>query len=209
MKKRSVAIIVFAVLTLAVILGSGTLSPISSVVYANATSIQWDIVSVAPPTADLIADPGGEASAKAQDGSKITLTGSGTFVAPREGQRSSVVTGGGTWETFDASGNSTGTGTYQVTSLVSWHDSPGMLPPLISDNIGNASDSTSGLAVMTIEFSDGSQGVLVVSCFFPGAPPSIFEGITVSKGFVDYWERQNPQPNIDGERTIFHIVRNP
>ena len=202
MMKRSVTPILFAVLTLAAILGSGA---ISSVAYAKATFIQWDITSLAFDPGPVLSS-GGVAEAIAEDGSNIILTGTGTFVAPREGQRSSGVTGGGTWETFDKDSNSTGNGTYEVTSLVSWHKSPGMLPsPPVRDTIGDASDTSAGLAVMTIEFSDGSHGVLIVSCFLPGAPPSLFEGITVTKGFLDYWETLGVHENVN--RTLFHIIR--
>ena len=61
---------------------------------------------------------------------------------------------------------------------------------------------------------DGSKGILVVSCDLPGNPPpgpagspdSLFEGITASKGFVDYWNRSAPAPGVDGNRTIFHVI---
>src|SRR5712692_4332979 len=56
---------------------------------------RWDIISVDFATGTLSA--GGVASARANDGSKITLTGSGTF---RPGDKEDV-TGGGTWEAFD------------------------------------------------------------------------------------------------------------
>ena len=38
------------------------------------------------------------------------------------------------------------------------------------------------------------------------APPSIFEGITASKGFVDYWNRVAPVGGVDGNRTLFHVL---
>ncbi len=37
------------------------------------------------------------------------------------------------------------------------------------------------------------------------SPDSVFEGITASKGFVDYWNREAPVPGIDASRTLFHI----
>src|SRR6267378_6126351 len=67
---------------------------------------RWDIISVDFATGTLSA--GGMASADANDGSKITLTGSGTF---RVGDEDDV-RGGGTWETFGMAGTSTGRGTY-------------------------------------------------------------------------------------------------
>src|SRR5436309_5226811 len=44
-----------------------------------AAHVRWDILNLSPPS-NL--GPGGFASATANDGSTITLTGSGTFVAP-------------------------------------------------------------------------------------------------------------------------------
>ena len=112
---------------------------------------------------------GSSASALAQDDSKITVTGSGTFVLGELDE----VTGGGTWETFDENGNSTGNGTYRVTSLVRFDEGP-PFPP-------------AGLALLRVAYDDGSRGVLVVSCHGPGSPDSMAEGIVASKGFVLYW----------------------
>jgi hypothetical protein len=48
-------------------------------------------------------------------------------------------------------------------------------------------------------------GKLVVSCHVPvGSPASVYEGITVSKGFVDYYLPENPDLTMNG--TIFHLV---
>src|SRR2546425_9717402 len=82
---------------------------------------RWDIISVDFATGTLSA--GGMASAAANDGSKITLTGSGTFgVGEDDG-----VTGGGHWTTFNETGSPTGGGTDKGTRLVSWGGAPG--PP--------------------------------------------------------------------------------
>ena len=53
----------------------------------------WDMISVnfGPPISL------NRAAAIASDGSTITMTGSGTFVAPASGRSSSAVTGGGAW----------------------------------------------------------------------------------------------------------------
>ena len=167
------------------------------------TRMRWDIISVDFATGTLSA--GGIASAKANDGSMITLTGQGTFV-PEEGFGNQDVTGGGTWQTFDPSGNSTGSGTYKVTGFVSFTVAPGT-PPLPHDNIGKLKDNRAGLLVMTIRYSNGSRGVLTVSCHLVGTPDSVFEGITVSMGFVDYWNRQAPPaPPGNANRTTFHIL---
>ena len=39
-----------------------------------------------------------------------------------------------------------------------------------------------------------------------GSPDSVFEGITASKGFVDYWNRAAPVPMVDDNRTLFHVL---
>jgi hypothetical protein len=62
---------------------------------------------------------------------------------------------------------------------------------------------------LRIVYSDGSDGVLLISCNVPGegTPPSVFEGITVSKDSIDYWNRNNPVPGVDGNRTAIHILQ--
>ena len=163
------------------------------------TRVRWDLVSIDFVNGTVSA--GGKASAIAQDNSTITLTGSGTF-ALRHRRR---VTGGGTWT---ATGSVTGSGTYEVERLLSFVRAPGAFPPL-KDLIGNPADATSGLAFLQIEFSNEQHGVLTVSCALPGppaAPPSVFEGIRVSMGYVDFWNGTAPVDGVDANRTIFHIV---
>jgi hypothetical protein len=173
---------------------------------------RWDLIRVRSfnPT---VLFPGGTASALANDGSKITLSGRGTF-DPCE---PADVTGRGRWTTFDSSGVKTGSGTYRVTELIRFNLAPGFNTASTIDNIpgatGDLTDNRAGLVFLKITYSDGSKGVLVVSCDLPGgpgsdrpgAPASIFEGITASKGYVDYWNRVAPMPNVDGNRTLFHV----
>ena len=125
------------------------------------TKFQWLIASAA--------------SALANDSSKITLTGTGTF-KPDDPEE---VNGGGTWQTF-APGATTpdASGTFKVTRLVKVDFTPSVPDPSIRG----------GLAFFRIKYSDRSQGILVVSCRV-GAPPPVFEGVTASKGFTDYWNR--------------------
>jgi hypothetical protein len=158
--------------------------------------MRWDIIDIDFATGT--ASAGGVASAFANDNSKITLTGTGTFRSnPGHPQD---VTGGGTWET------STGSGTYEVTGFVSYVLSPGTFP-LAHDNIGNPADVRAGLAVLKISYNDGSDGVLVFSCNLPGASDAVFEGVTASKGFVDYWNREAPPtPPGNADRTVFHVI---
>ena len=170
---------------------------------SSAAHVRWDIISVNFGASTV--SEGGLASALANDGSKITLTGNGTFVAPVGGRgASSAATGGGTWETFGASGASTGSGTYEVTGLVRWDIAPGVSPPL-TDLIGDPDERAAGLATLTVAYSDGHRGVLVVSCHLVNTPDTVFEGITASKGFVDYFNRvAPPAPPGDANRTLFH-----
>jgi len=175
-------------------------------------TIRWDIANAA----DNIIAPGGVASAFADDGSKITLTGSGTFVESqiRKGPLaglSSQVTGGGTWEKFDPHGDSTGAGTYTVTLLDRFDPAPGTLVGSgATDLIGELEDTQAGLAVFNVEYSDGTRGTLTFSCWIPfgtpGTPNSVFEGITASKDFVDYWNREDGKPISTADQTIFHRV---
>ena len=164
--------------------------------------MRWDIVSINFATGT--ASAGGIASARANDNSKITLTGSGMFRSNPGNPQD--VTGGGTWQTFDASGGSTGTGSYTVTGLVSFTVAPGTFP-LTHDNIGNPTDVRAGLLVVRVAYSDGSEGTLVVSCHLTGTPDAVFEGVTASKGFVDYWNREAPPaPPGNANRNVFHVI---
>ena len=163
------------------------------------TTYRWDIVNIPnsnPPTAF----EGGFASALANDGSSITLTGHGTF-EPREPDE---VTGGGAWTTYAPNGTTvTGNGTYRVQQLVRFDLAPGVLTGTV-DKIpgakGDLTDTRAGLMFVRIAYSDGSKGILVFSCGLDGSPASIFEGVTASKGYTDYWN------SLQGNITLFHIL---
>jgi hypothetical protein len=199
MKVRRFWPLYLAVLLVVVLVGSALFVTRAS---AGGQKYRWDIISIDFATATV--NPGGSASAIANDGSKITLTGEGTFnAASNFGNRD--VTGGGTWQTFDESGNPTASGTYQVTGFVSFTVAPGTARQP-HDNIGDIADQRAGLLFVTIQYSDGSPGVLAVSCDLIGTPDSVFEGIRVSKGFVDYWNGTAPLPGVNGNRTNFHIL---
>ncbi len=61
--------------------------------------------------------------------------------------------------------------------------------------------------MVRIAYSDGSEGTLVVSCHIVGTPDAVFEGVTASKGFVEYWNREAPPaPPGNADRTTFHVV---
>jgi len=165
----------------------------------QAQHVRWDIISTTgvPPTP---INPGGHASATAANGGDtITLTGSGTFVAPASGGGSGAATGGGTWTT-----TSGGSGTYTVTGLVSWQPANAQTNVGFIDNIDEGT-RTNGTAVLDIAFSDGSEGVLTVGCHGPGAPPGIFEGIATTKGFKTYYTVPAPVAGVDAGRTLFHV----
>ena len=171
----------------------------------QAAKIRWDIqtyTTFSPPTFK----EGGVLFSSATDGTFFKLTGSGTF-GPGE---SDPVTGGGTWETFTVSRVSMAKGTYTVTGLVSWQETPGIaLPAMFVDQIGPNATARSGLAVLRVAYknADGSPagtGILIVSCHLPGAPDSIFEGVVVVKGTTTYYDRALTMPGVDANRTIFH-----
>jgi hypothetical protein len=171
------------------------------------TKYQWDIINFDFATSTISA--GGHASAFATHSGdsahtgKITVTGHGTFRSNSGNPQD--VTGGGTWQTFDASGNPTGNGNYQVTGFVDFLVAPGSLPPAVTDLSGNKPDVRSGLAVFKIAYDDGSTGTLIVSCDLPvGSPNDMFEGITATKGYVDYWERDPAVAGVNANRTNFH-----
>ncbi len=176
----------------------------------SAQHVKWDIVSVSPipiaPPPPVTFNPGGEATALTPEGVTITLTGSGTFVAPAGGNGgSNAVTGGGTWSISGGGGN----GTYEVKELVSWEFATpqplniGGFP--VTDNTGDTTERTNGVAVLRIEFSDGKSGVLTVGCHGPGAPAGIFEGIATTKGFTTYYNVPTPPANGNTGRTLFHV----
>jgi hypothetical protein len=180
----------------------------------DAATIRWDLIHIVTfsPSGNVIAE-GGMASALAQNKSMITLTGSGTFTLGD----SDDVTGGGTWKTVAPPPESTThSGTYRVTRLIRFDVAPGAQTSNAKDLIGDGTlaDNRGGLAILRIAYSDGSKGILVVSCDLPGNPPpgpagspdTLFEGITASKGFVDYWNREAPVPKVDGNRTLFHVL---
>jgi hypothetical protein len=196
MRKRSLMALVAAGLVV-----SATVLAFSAFAAGGgAQHVRWDIISLVGGNPPGPINLGGHASATAPDGDTITLTGSGTFVAPAGGGGSSAVTGGGSWTT-----TSGGSGTYAVTGLVSWVSAgPQAATPAFIDNIDEGT-RTNGTAVLTIEFSDGAQGVLTVGCHGPGAPPGIIEGIATTKGYKIYYASEDPEPGVDANRTNFHV----
>ncbi len=178
------------VVAMALALGCESSAPIAAPSTSRADELS---ASVGAPTAaaHIGWEIFGSASATAADGLKIIVTGNGTFVASAGGGgTSSAATGGGNWETW--SDAVTGSGTYTVTGLVRWERALASNP--------NIPGSTAGLAILRIEYSDGSAGTLTVSCRISGAQPGRIEGVTASKGFVDFWNPTLPGPNV------FHVL---
>jgi hypothetical protein len=179
----------------------GAVAAVAMTTFATAASgsaqhVRWDIIHLAGTTISA----GGTASADAANGGgTITLTGSGTFVAPGSGGDSHGVTGGGTWATSDGA-----SGTYTVVGLADW-EFANLQAPVLIDEIASSGRSN-GNAVLAISYSDGSRGVLTLGCHGPGAPPGIFEGITTTKGYTTYNEAHDPAPGVDANRTVFHIL---
>ncbi len=169
----------------------------------GASHLRWDIIHLI----GTVISAGGSASAKAADGSEITLTGSGTWFSAPAIAAPQAVDGGGTWQTFDSSGTSTGSGTYAVTGLVSFENAGPNGVPSLTDTIGNYLDARGGLLVLRVLYSDGEQGVLTVSCHGPvNVPNTVFEGITATRGIVGYVDRGKPAAGVDANRTVFHIL---
>src|SRR5437867_12623524 len=95
--------------------------------FAQAQHVRWDITNtIPPPPLPAVVSVGGMASARANDASKITVTGTGTFVAPAGGGgTSSAATGGGTWMVCNDPMTIGTSGTYDGTGLVRWERAPG------------------------------------------------------------------------------------
>jgi hypothetical protein len=171
------------------------------VVHGAADHVRWDIIHMNFSPATVSAGGVAYASARNPSTLSIKLTGSGTFVAPASGGTSSAVTGGGTWETFSGT-TSTGSGTYEVTGLVSWQFArPGFVNFIDLIDDGTAAN---GNAVLRIQYSDGSEGVLNIGCEGPGPMIGILEGVIATKDYVTYWDAQGPVGGVDANRTLFH-----
>jgi hypothetical protein len=201
MRTNARLISAIAVVSLAVLLSMAFRPP---VVQGAADHVRWDILHQDTATTPPTLTPGGVAFASARNPSTLTikLTGSGTFVGPASGGTSSAVTGGGTWETFSGT-TSTGSGTYEVTKLVSWQFARfglGGFIDLIDDGT-----SANGNAVLRIRYSDGGEGTLGIGCEGPGPGIGIVEGVIATKDHVTYWDAQAPVAGVDANRTLFHI----
>src|SRR5207244_10380172 len=115
----------------------------------GATHMRWDLIHLQAG----VLSAGGIDWAKAADGSKITLTGSGTWLSTSHGAPQAV-SGGGMWEALDKDGVSIGSGDYTVTGLVSSDLIPGVTPAVgTDDKIGNPEDSRAGFLILRVLYS--------------------------------------------------------
>jgi len=186
---------------------AGTLGARRRSARAGGPTIRWDIVSLRPDGAGAGLFPGGEASARAISGERITFTGSGTFIPDVP----TTVTGGGTAVVRSPDGAVLFNLTFQVTRLLFWQQAPGSLPSASAggpvDHIADSANAHSGLAILAIDLSDGNKGTLTVSCDLPvGTPNQIFEGIVANHAFAFFFDREAPQDGVDANRTVFHEV---
>jgi hypothetical protein len=202
--KRFGSLAMVAGLSAALVLGTGASGSVGDDDDNNNKRMRWDLVNIDFATGTVSA--GGTASARSSDSSKITLTGSGRFNTQAEVGRRAP--GRGTWATFSSAGAVTGTGTYRVTDFVSFAPAPGTLP-VPNDAIGPPASARSGLLVVAVRYSTGEKGALTVSCHLVGAPDTLFEGITATKGAAVYWNPEAPPaPPGNGNRTLFHVLNN-
>ncbi len=174
--------------------------------------LRWDMISVQfrAPSAPNILSAGGADSAVNNDAAgmpklRITITGSGTF-SPWD---PTDVTGGGDYTIRNLKGDVVDSGSYTVTALVSWTlDSPQLPANVNNVTNGSAEDFRNGLAIFRIAYTDGSKGILVVSCAGPGATENPYEGISVIKGLVHFQVPVAPVANVDANRTVFVVLHN-
>lgn len=191
---------------LTVLLGGAAVGIATVNAQEEATVYRWDIFKFATRDPYSFGE-GGIAYAFAQDGTVITLTGSGTFQLDDP----TAVSGGGTWITFPEHGlRPTGEGTYAVTELISFVEAPGTIPPVITDVIGERTAARGGLAILRVAFTDAEgnaagEGVLTLSSRLPFDSPAVmFDGMTVTQGYVAYWDRHEPVRDVDANRVVFH-----
>jgi hypothetical protein len=123
-------------------------------------------------------------TAKAPDGSTITMLGQGSLSAGPD----KMASGGGT---FSTSGGSSGTWTATaVQGFVSYGPPPPGFP---------VPGATGGMAKLKVSLSNGTSGVLTIFCVLGSPPPSVMEGINLILGAgasAEYTEQ-------DGGFTLF------
>jgi hypothetical protein len=199
---------------LSAVLGPAACAPTgSSAPAASAPQVRWDFVKLLAAT-PITFGAGGSGVATAEDGSRMTLTGSGTFRPPPSSPND--VTGGGTWNLIDQQGVSAGSGTYTVKTLIYWTPGSGTFPTTTNvDKIGEIAQTITGFAVLRVSYSNGKQGILALSSHLPmKVPDAVFNGMVASMGVVLFWNHQKisppplsmTDPHKDENRTVFHVL---
>lgn len=194
--------------TLFTILRGGAPPPVPAVLQPPGPALRWDTTNVDPQPTGPIITAGGQNHARAASSERITWTGTGTFRpgAPR------AVTGGGTFAIQGAQGQAISSGAFRVTELVSWVSTPGTFPAINVDRVGNLADARPGLATLKVAYSDGRQGVIVVSCRTVGTPGPVFEGMIGTHGFETYFSHEfavAAPTFVNANRTVFHVLGGP
>jgi hypothetical protein len=180
----------------------GALAP-SAWAQAGASIVRWDLISLDFTTTPMTIKPGGVDNASIDADNKIQLSGSGFFVALPSGEPTNAVTGGGTWQTSGPLGG--GSGTFEVVELLNFQVAHSANPPNLTDTIADRATAAGGNAILRIQYSDGSQGILGIGCSQGDTVEGILEGVIATKGYLTYWNREAPVAGVDGDRTVFHM----
>ncbi len=135
--------------------------------------------------------PFGPAESFAADGSRILISGSGTFSI---GNGPKAVTGGGTFQLLDASGEEIASGTWTITHLRGYVDYGG---------VEGFPQFRGGKLTLTIELDGLGKGRLVIYCLDGSPPPSKMEGVLVDVGSMHFAAVEVPLTADEFSPTIF------
>jgi hypothetical protein len=113
----------------------------------------------------------GPSVSRARDGSRIEISGSGSF-SIGEGPKS--ISGGGTFQIFDSENNLVASGSWTATHLRGFVDYGGFPPP--------NDDLRGGTLEVEINLAGPGQGSLWIICVVGEPPPSKSEGVLVKVG---------------------------
>lgn len=120
----------------------------------------------------------------AQDGSRIEISGSGSFSI---GEGPKGVSGGGTFQIFDGGNNLVASGNWTMTHLRGFVDYGGFSPP--------DDDLRGGTLEAEINLAGLGKGSLWIICLVGEPPPSKAEGVLVKVGGW-HFDEIVPSPNI-------------
>jgi hypothetical protein len=126
-------------------------------------------------------DPPFSDTAIAPDGSTITMSGSGTFKAGP----GKTASGSGTYSL-----SSGGSGTWTVTGVQGFVSYGNATPQGLPDSFFG------GEVKLRVSLSNGSDGVLTITCLLGSPPPSKMEGIAVILGNGGQFTKQDGGDNI-------------